>query len=623
MAYKLGLVGADQHPNRLARYQHAKALDQVQDTISYEHLFPADQGDQDPWGACFPAGTLIRMADGSFKAIQDVRTTDQVVTAEGNTGRVLGTMVRDYDDELVEIDLKGYLRMSSMTTEHPVLTKRGYVAAKDLKLGDMVALTRHEPVAGDGLVHFLDYVSVGDIKASSGRARRVRAEVPRGNGGVRTKMRVVSLELPQPTAKMTYEAGWVFGSFLAEGSIDGGKVRWTWGEHELGTHVERLSAYLISEFGLECSKQVRGNHSVNVNLYGADMVKLFQRMFGTGAKAKVVPGQLVNGPIDFIRGVWNGWVDGDGHTNKQTGRVTGTTISRHIALAMMAIAERLGMSPTLKCDAPHENKWAAIRQPVYRLNVSNGDGAARSERDDCAIWHRVVELRRKKFTGVVFNFHVEGDNSYIADGVGVHNCVSFAAGAFIEAAVKKHHGIDLAISRRALYSMSQRAYEPQWIGQDSGLYAADALRTLELNGYVKEADWPYGAPAATFFDPVPASLVHADHRLLSFRRVTGSEDPPAVRFEKAHVAMSESGPLLFGMTWPEDWFYPKGRVLTPKPTGGIAGGHEVLGGASSRSRRITVVRCAWKGYGQNGWVEIPWDVSPEFAPSDVYCALAP
>ncbi len=202
-------------------------------------------------------------------------------------------------------------------------------------------------------------------------------------------------------------------------------------------------------------------------------------------------------------------------------------------------------------------------------------------------------------------------------------CCSFAAASFLETALKKHHGVDLTISRRAIYAMAQKRFHHSWIGTDSGLYGSDVLGVLQLDGVVKDADWPYNVAKERFFDAVPQSLVQTDHRLLSFRRVTGSEDAPVTRFEKMHVALSENGCLLIGMTWPEAFFYPEGRKLPAKPAGGIAGGHEIICVASSRSRRVAVVRCAWAGYGDRGFVEIPWDVSGEFAPSDVYCALAP
>lgn len=202
-------------------------------------------------------------------------------------------------------------------------------------------------------------------------------------------------------------------------------------------------------------------------------------------------------------------------------------------------------------------------------------------------------------------------------------CVSFAIASFMETALKKHHGINISISRRALYAMAQRQFEPQWLGKDSGLFCEDGLRTAE-QGYVRDEDWPYAASPDSFFDEVPATLVRSDEKLLKYVRVTGSEDPVETRFEKMHVALDKLGNLLLGQTFPTDWFAAGAdRKVTANPVQGEAGGHEMIVAGSSRSRRFIVARCAWENYGDRGWIEIPWDVAAEFAPLDVYAAVAP
>jgi hypothetical protein len=97
--------------------------------------------DQGQLGSCFPPGTLVRMADGSSKQIEHVRPLDEVVTAEGRIGRVESVMARDEEDSLVHVRLDGHNHLR-VTSEHPLLTSRGYVRAGDLLLSDFVAMTR-------------------------------------------------------------------------------------------------------------------------------------------------------------------------------------------------------------------------------------------------------------------------------------------------------------------------------------------------------------------------------------------------------------------------------------------------------------------------------------------------
>lgn len=105
--------------------------------------------DQQQTNYCVPAGTMIRMADGSEKPIQDVKVLDEVVTAEGNVKKVTQTMVRHASEPLFTLILWEYPYLRTMgkpylraTGEHPILTKRGYVRLVDLKSGDKVGFPR-------------------------------------------------------------------------------------------------------------------------------------------------------------------------------------------------------------------------------------------------------------------------------------------------------------------------------------------------------------------------------------------------------------------------------------------------------------------------------------------------
>jgi intein/homing endonuclease len=47
--------------------------------------------------------------------------------------------------------------------------------------------------------------------------------------------------------------------------------------------------------------------------------------------------------------------------------------------------------------------------------------------NDTHMWRKVNSVEEGQFyTGTVYNLEVEGDHSYIANGIGVHNCWNFA-----------------------------------------------------------------------------------------------------------------------------------------------------------------------------------------------------
>src|SRR5262249_25693758 len=98
-----------------------------------------------PTCPCFVPGTLVLMADGSTRAIEDVRVDDWVLAADpaGGDGearphRVVGAM-ENYTKRVVRIELdpEDGPSVIEATGEHPFWTvDNGWNAAKELQRGD-------------------------------------------------------------------------------------------------------------------------------------------------------------------------------------------------------------------------------------------------------------------------------------------------------------------------------------------------------------------------------------------------------------------------------------------------------------------------------------------------------
>lgn len=93
---------------------------------------------------CFPAGTAIRMADGSQKAIEKITVTDSVLTAENRVRSVRQIHSYEHKGELARIRLWGHGHLKC-TPDHKILTKRGYIEACRLNPDDWVKIPRYAP----------------------------------------------------------------------------------------------------------------------------------------------------------------------------------------------------------------------------------------------------------------------------------------------------------------------------------------------------------------------------------------------------------------------------------------------------------------------------------------------
>lgn len=87
---------------------------------------------------CFPAGTLIRLADGSQKPIESVVRGDVVRTAEGNAGQVRELSGRYVSEQLVRIVLRSGATVAA-TQGHPIRVEGQYVPIGEIPVDAAVS----------------------------------------------------------------------------------------------------------------------------------------------------------------------------------------------------------------------------------------------------------------------------------------------------------------------------------------------------------------------------------------------------------------------------------------------------------------------------------------------------
>jgi intein/homing endonuclease len=420
---------------------------------------------------CFPAGTLVRRADGTQCPIEDIVVGDQVVTAEASIGRVIATTQKDADS-LVKLHIDGHHHLHT-TEEHQILTKRGYIAAKNLKPGELIALPKF---MGENVTYINPNYHAGKP------CNPVRSYV----------------KLPE-RIDLTPEFGRVIGLFLAEGSTQvghSGMTVWDFCDDEADT----LAAEIVSFFrklGLEPDIRTSAEkHGCRVLLCGIGWARMFRSLCGHLAHGKRLHADITDGPSDFLEAVLFGWLEDDGQARR--GEHVGTTVSHSLALSMYDIAQATGYHPTIsthqrgscrrvwevtvgvrkqnthdvtayedrwftsrntsgivgvsyRATYPGTSKWRACYQRVElgqfsskeeaakavrvyreelarRGKLTDERGRTRSAQHDTHVWRTFIELENVKHDAAVYDFTVEGNHSYVAEGIGVHNCPGIANG---------------------------------------------------------------------------------------------------------------------------------------------------------------------------------------------------
>lgn len=383
-------------------------------------LPPANQGQV---GSCFPANTKIRMADGSYKHIQDIKLNDLVLTAEGNIKKVTTCFLRTEKEKIYKFKCHGHYGLKA-TAEHPILTKRGYVEIAKLQIGDYIAIPKFAPCTTSEITTS-DYVE-WYIKT------RKHSSIMEYAGVVGRKKTYIQKDPVPEKISLNRDFGRLIGLYLAEGSSDKNKLTWTFNINEQETLAQEV-AYII-ESQLNAKARIRlipEKNTCKVILHGREWSNLFEKLCANGSGNKRLHYHLTCGPLEFLKEIYRGWMDGDGHISSAKNQMQGVTISHELALNMFDIANKLGLSPTIRKTQPKISHGVKTRQIRYDVCVSLGNGH-KPEQNDMVTWRKVTKINEETYTGDVFNFEVEGDNSYVAEGIGVHNCVSFGTSRAIE-----------------------------------------------------------------------------------------------------------------------------------------------------------------------------------------------
>lgn len=373
-------------------------------------------------GSCFPAGTRIRMSNGTYKSIEKIFLHDEVLTAEGNKGKVINLFSRKIKEKIINLKLWGHNTLK-LTKEHPVLTKRGYIESKDLKTDDWVAIPKYIP-NNKTKISPKDYI---------GRTRTtVKSDNSRKFFDPHDKNKTFNITMsPLPDIiNLNENTGRIFGYFLAEGSTDTSRVVWTFNINEADTYVKDIRELIKTEWNAETHIQYRNkNNTIKVVLYGTLWAKLFEALFSNGAGNKKLHQDIASGEKSFMKGLFDGWMAGDGYATRRKEKNLGVTISKDLALSMYDIATYLGKKPVLyKCTGNYKNKDGIPRKQRWEVKTIAQKDSWRVEETENYCYRKVKNITEEDFDGFVFNLEIEGDNSYVAEGVGVHNCVSFGWG---------------------------------------------------------------------------------------------------------------------------------------------------------------------------------------------------
>ncbi|MFX1319963.1 MAG: LAGLIDADG family homing endonuclease, partial [Promethearchaeota archaeon] len=156
--------------------------------------------------------------------------------------------------------------------------------------------------------------------------------------------------------------GRIIGFYLAEGNVEGPSIRFS----NLDEYIKNtIEEDLESTFG-KASIFEKG-----VFLCQSSIAKWFQEKFGSGAKEKRIPKELLNTPHSFRCALLSGYFSGDGTIDKKGSAVSATTISRNLAYQISDLLATLGIFVTIREHRITKGPYAD--RIYYQIRVQSED----------------------------------------------------------------------------------------------------------------------------------------------------------------------------------------------------------------------------------------------------------
>jgi hypothetical protein len=439
------------------------------------------------WCDCLAGNSWILMSNGTLKQIKDIKPGDYVITHTGKSQKVLDVLAKHSDKNLFDMKITGFPDELTGTVDHKFYTVKGNekcLCECGAKLSKDFVGKNGNPLKKSKVLfkkfiqgHFARGKKLEDISSMPNWYEASTLK----NGDYLFVPWIKS----ENSNVLTNDKMFLLGVFLSEGSYIYGNnhigygISFTLNINEKNL-AENISKIIKSEYNdditvsiFETKKFRKANYmfkkdivtnSLRIDVYSKEVYDDMQKyIYGNRAYNKEISEILLNTPKENIKYLLSGLLAGDGHIYK-TGSIVFDTSSFNLMSQISTLLLKCNSRGNLQVSTHKtENKALTFeeshlvkfnkRRPMYRVSVYKDFGGLRNDLIKIVgKYHNtktnINSLKNKSFThdsyiesGALvtvknidiyentdidlYDLVVEEDNSFIANGVTVHNCGNF------------------------------------------------------------------------------------------------------------------------------------------------------------------------------------------------------
>lgn len=374
---------------------------------------------------CFPAGTLVLTRNG-LQPVELVAVGDEVLTHKSRWRKVVSTISKKSPTVIVRG--QGHYGLET-TPDHPFYSKR---ITRRYPRGRDGRGMRHRPVREMNENPYWPTAETMEGKLWASPTRFAECSIP-------------ICQTASFSDDFFYLVGrWVgdgFGSkgdvVICTGASDFNAMRAIFRKRPLLDQSGRIVAPRVDATDSPAPKLIWGNSALS---------RWLEDNFGAGCENKHLPSWVFSMQESWRRALLDGYVDADGYTKE---RFTSTTsVSKALSVGVRLLVASLGYAPCMYFVSGKPGQIEGrhfIGRDSFKVDWRTDNQKETSLRDTAHLFTLVKEVTDTGRIATVYCLQVDEDESYVADGIVVHNCSHFSRASGCKLKDRKIRGLAWSI----------------------------------------------------------------------------------------------------------------------------------------------------------------------------------
>ncbi|MGH3146425.1 MAG: hypothetical protein ACRDTR_11560, partial [Rubrobacter sp.] len=218
---------------------------------------------------------------------------------------------------------------------------------------------------------------------------------------------------------------WLYGMWLAEGSLYRGGLKWSFGAHEAESLARKVIDTLEEEFGRISTRFLRPEKNLcEVACSSTDLSALFGHWFGHGCEDKRVPAEALGWTKRCQEALVQGYMEGDGSCSD--GFTTATSVSEDLAYGIFALCVQTRKAAAVSALRPRLGRDGVKRKKCYVVSVRCKESLKGFYADidgTTHYWSEVQEVAAESDTPkTVVDISTTGSHTFVTKMGATHNC---------------------------------------------------------------------------------------------------------------------------------------------------------------------------------------------------------